>query len=1056
MFVGEAPGRSEVAKGEPFYSPAGDLLNRSIMLAGIDPDDCMFVNVVWCPPRAIPDGEISPPTLDEADACLEHIYASIKYYKPKVLVTVGSVALQSFIRRNVPVTKQHGTLFKIEGAPVTVQYADWLEWREQHKNVLHLKTSLSYEDVYAPVYDPHLDPEACRWQVSIAEQDLGYTPSWSDVLVMPVIHPSYALRQQQQKWEESITLDLKALKTQLEGVEKQYNYRLINTVEDLEAYTEEVISQYQNGEFGFLGADIETSEACKGDVWRLPFLPETEIWTIQFSRWDYEGVMIMVTHKSSNFQDPHTFRILRGCLYRILTTIPIVGHNWYGFDSLVLKTKLSIEGIKLVGDTMLMDHWLNMGKGLSSGLDVVGMRYLGTSGHKRDAINWRQQHPTKTFQDMPLDMGLGYACGDTDVTRRAYLKMRKLIEAEGRWDDYFEIHHGQHNTCQLITDMVWGGMPVHKEQLDYLKEYYPRVIDECMEEIHKNPFVQTWTGRRMQAYNEEALHYNASIQPGSRKQPRPIFGLPDWLAVTDRKGKRKNYWNPGSWQQILDLWGMMEIPYHYMPDLEWSDRNKTRPKTNAHNREVILKMIAQWTRQWQHGLTDAYKEGDQAKIDSLTASIVVWARVGQVIELQGVYKDLTKTYGTYVMGIYSVMPYAPGYSHPEDSTYQNTVRDLYRPYANHPVPWSVHSSYHLNGTETGRISSSNPNGQNYPSHKTNKEADVKSVYVSRNYRKGGLVVSADYSQIEVRVAVMYAKDEGLAAAINAGKDVHTYVTSQVYAIPEEEVTKEKRTPTKRITFGMLYGQGVGALAAALGISNDEAQALTDQFFDQMPSFKGFIDGQHELVLEVGYVTTKTGRRRYIAAVHSDNEVDVAKALRQAVNTPIQGTASDMGTMAMARVWQQARPTLDCWPYNIIHDSQGFDIMATQLMDLMELMYYEMVWKSYQLWDWVNCKPEAEFDIGAGWGNLIEAKLLFDDQNVNYDHHRLDLRGDPEKIDLIFDEFNACGQTFEVESDKAHPNAEEASKGKVQRVLRIDRQKPIYWVQDKQLQVNTYA
>jgi hypothetical protein len=415
------------------------------------------------------------------------------------------------------------------------------------------------------------------------------------------------------------------------------------------------------------------------------------------------------------------------------------------------------------------------------------------------------------------------------------------------------------------------------------------------------------------------------------------------------------------------------------------------------------------------------------------------------------YKGIYKSNSSYVKGIYPLII---------DKVQPDQVWDpnkrcyhLYQPYANFPRPWTLHPSFHLAGAETGRLSSSDPNGQAFPSgEKIRREANVKDPYVSR-WEEGGIIIQPDYSQIEVRVLVMMAQESTMADAINRGEDVHKFVASLVHHCKPEEVTDDQRKKIKAITFGIIYGQSVASTAQKLGITVDEAQSVQDLLFARLPNLQVFQDRQHMEVRETGRVAIPTGRVCYIPHIRSDFQGEVNKALRNSVNAPIQGAASDLCAQAFGRTWKKLQNLkIPSYPFSVIHDSQSFDIGPGRFLDVIELQYYEMVWAPYTFFDWMTVKPLAEFSIGASWGGLVDVGFEFDEAKINFDHNRLNLSGYKRDVETVTETIKKGGQAVEVLYDAPHKKEKEAAKGKWERHIRVERKDPVCYCHDKKLVV----
>lgn len=214
-----------------------------------------------------------------------------------------------------------------------------------------------------------------------------------------------------------------------------------------------------------------------------------------------------------------------------------------------------------------------------------------------------------------------------------------------------------------------------------------------------------------------------------------------------------------------------------------------------------------------------------------------------------------------------------------------------------PIDGRIHTSYNQTVTTTGRLSSSNPNLQNIPI-RTEEGNKIRQAFVPSD-RANYLIMSADYSQIELRLLAHVSEDEHLIEAFNSGIDVHTLTASKVFEVPIEEVTKEMRYRAKAVNFGIVYGQSKYGLAKALKITPAEAENFINKYFETYPKINEYMRKMVELVEKQGYVETIFGRRRYL-----DNEINSPNAMirefakRAAINHPMQGSASDLIKLAM--------------------------------------------------------------------------------------------------------------------------------------------------------------
>ena len=268
------------------------------------------------------------------------------------------------------------------------------------------------------------------------------------------------------------------------------------------------------------------------------------------------------------------------------------------------------------------------------------------------------------------------------------------------------------------------------------------------------------------------------------------------------------------------------------------------------------------------------------------------------------------------------------------STYVDALPQLIN-----PVTKRIHTSYNQAVTATGRLSSSNPNLQNIPIRsKLGKE--IRRAFVPEN--KEWFILSADYSQIELRLMAHLSGDKRLSEAFIRGEDIHRETASQIFHISIDDVTNEMRYRAKSINFGIMYGMGVFGLAKELTISLDEAQEFIDAYFINFPDVNRYIINQIESARTKGFVSTLMGRIRHIPEINSDNQRTRKNAENMAVNTPIQGTAADLIKQAMINIYNRIRQEgLRTKMIIQIHDELVFEVPETEIRTAASLITYEM-------------------------------------------------------------------------------------------------------------------
>jgi len=278
-----------------------------------------------------------------------------------------------------------------------------------------------------------------------------------------------------------------------------------------------------------------------------------------------------------------------------------------------------------------------------------------------------------------------------------------------------------------------------------------------------------------------------------------------------------------------------------------------------------------------------------------------------------------------------------------------------------PKTGRVHTSYAQAVAVTGRLSSTNPNLQNIPI-RTERGREIRKAFIPRD--QGRVLVSADYSQIELRIVAAISGDPNMCEAFKLGKDIHTATAAKVYGINEADVTKEMRYKAKSVNFGIIYGQGAFGLAENLGISRTEAKEIIDNYKKEFPNIQLYMDQQINHAKELGYVETLMGRRRWLRDINSSNFTVRGFAERNAINSPIQGSAADMIKLAMIKIHAEMKKTN--WESKMIlqvHDELVFDAVEKELPALKELI--------------LNCMKaaltlpngvpvEAEVGVGKNW------------------------------------------------------------------------------------------
>ena len=268
------------------------------------------------------------------------------------------------------------------------------------------------------------------------------------------------------------------------------------------------------------------------------------------------------------------------------------------------------------------------------------------------------------------------------------------------------------------------------------------------------------------------------------------------------------------------------------------------------------------------------------------------------------------------------------------STYVDALPELVNSSTNR-----IHTTFNQSVAATGRLSSVNPNLQNIPI-RTPRGMKVRKAFVPKN--KEYTLLAADYSQIELRIMASLSNDEGMLKAFNEGVDIHSTTAAKVYKVPITDVDRTMRSNAKSVNFGIIYGISAFGLSQNIGISRTEAKQIIDQYFEEFPKVKVYMDAVINKAREFEYVETLMGRRRYLADINSRNAVMRAVAERNAINAPIQGSAADIVKKAMIDIQQEMQSRgMQSKMLLQVHDELVFDMHNSEQEELKSVVKNKM-------------------------------------------------------------------------------------------------------------------
>ncbi|MCF8284263.1 MAG: DNA polymerase I [Sphingobacteriales bacterium] len=288
------------------------------------------------------------------------------------------------------------------------------------------------------------------------------------------------------------------------------------------------------------------------------------------------------------------------------------------------------------------------------------------------------------------------------------------------------------------------------------------------------------------------------------------------------------------------------------------------------------------------------------------------------------------------------------------STYVDALPEMIN-----PSTGRVHTSYNQAVAATGRLSSNNPNLQNIPI-KTARGREVRKAFIAKDNEH--LILSADYSQIELRIIAEMADEKNMLEAFSNGLDIHTATAAKVYGITIEEVTSTQRRNAKAVNFGIIYGQSAFGLSQGLGIPRKEAQEIIENYFTQYPGIKKYMSDTIEFAKANGYVETLMKRRRYLRDINSANATVRGFAERNAINAPIQGSAADMIKVAMINIFNEMNArNLRSKMTMQVHDELVFEVHQSELEEMKALVIDKM-----QTAMKLNVPILVEVGVGKDW------------------------------------------------------------------------------------------
>ena len=905
LLVGEAPGKDELVAGEPFVGPAGEELDSCLREACLEEDQLRWANCVRCMPTG-PGGKARAPKPLELASCLPALWAEVERVKPTVIVALGGTAISALLGRKSSVKAARGRVM-----------------------------------------------------------DLPLPPGQDDASTYRVVgtyHPASVIHSVG-RTRPSLVADLRLAGQEAgclgPGVVTQEagDYRVVAALEDIHAVVMEATASLQASGRP-LSIDVETCGRWFDDDGRILCIGLS---------WDEgHGVVIPAQHKDSPWRDPGARDQLIDMLRPLLEGPWGATGAYFGYDAHWLSVQWDVHPTLRL-DVLDAYRVLNMGRAAKeTGLKDLGAELLGVPNWSAAVtqLTGGSMDGAKLEAMVPLETLCHYCAMDTDVALRLEGRLTPLLREAGFDAFYNSFLRG---VWALLQEAEEAGAPIDEAVLARLETEYPALIEGAEAACRACP---AW-GKYERTVLEPAALCALAVRLQKRKRLSPdeqlllagVSRLAAAIELDEREQALQRHIAVGAvtpeeaWEEAAQVQasraqlGAPPTVGEVKVDLAncarqlklWREASTLSPGSS---KQLVLflfgylgvPMVEADGSEWfptpeQIGV--AVKDGGPSSDAEHLERAKEWAEehkpaVAAVIQAILDYRAHTKCYSVFI----------------------NDFRARYM-----DSQGRVHPNYHLLGTDTGRLSCSNPGLHQLP-----QGSPVLEMFCSR--WEGGLLLQADLSQLEMRLFAALTGEPGLRAVYARGGDVHVYVASQILGIPEADVDTEGRSLCKSASFAIIYGGGPKAIVRATGCSPDRAKEVLAGFYRTFPAVDDWIQGQRRMVLQYGCVMTPTGRVRWIPeALTSRSRSVLAQAERRAINTPLQGAGSDLTFWGALGVRERYRGRSCQFLY--VHDAVYWDVYPGELAALLPVVRWCMVDYPTQLFGstWLTVPLDVGMKVG---------------------------------------------------------------------------------------------
>lgn len=979
LVVGEAPGREEDARNLPFVGPAGQLLEKLMAEAGIDPSVVRQENIVRCWPKDA-TGKSTAPNKKAVSACLPYIYRvlaqiALDQEVLPLIVALGNTALEALTGYEA-ITRNRGIIYPLAVRP------------------RHVET-------------------------------YGHLARYK---VIGTIHPSALLRSGQfgKGDADKVLQDLRVAWAEVNGQKVTYgeHYRWLDTLEAFDQYADEVLQRFRLGEIEEISLDFETTSLD-------PYGPDERIVCGSLCATPGHSVVVPLYHQDSPWMTEEvSTRHVFETLARIVAEIPIVGWG-LKFDLKWAWLKGKFDILRIAFDGLLARHW-RYGTEKKNDLDTVAATELGFLGHGREieaecraARSTRKLKSDRSCMEYTKKATMTtYAGGDVDAALQLCRKLKADLVDLGLYPHYMRMMVGG---IRPVAEMEVNGVAVSRQMTRYLSKEYPAQIEPLRLKVEGSQ----WARRAAQTLSEreKPLEFSIGSGPSLRELLFVQMGLP-YSKVSEKTQ------DPSVDKEVLT--SLLEFCEAEAPQY---DRQAEIIESILEHRRLTKLFGTYVASMDEHTKSDGYFHTTY-NIHGTTClpagELVLTGRgyfpteqvvVGDAVRSHtGVMRKVLKSFSNGVQSIVKITlengfslrcthnhPFLVQFHgdkfgvgwvnahilsigqevwvyaglHGRDDLYSakfstSKVASVFfeaQPEMTYGLEVEADHSHVTEGIvthNTGRHSSSDPSIHTLP-----KGSDIRMQFISRWARKGGVIISADAGQAEMRTSASLANDLAMIETICGGVDLHIANAAKIFQISQDFVSPKQRDVAKTAGFGVLYGISASRLSRATGISLEEAQTVISDFFTAFSGLKVWMDEVWKKARKNGLVTTPFGRLRWLPDARlGPNDWNaherLERAKRQAINFPVQSSSSDVVYLALIHIVDEFhRLGMESKVFGFIHDAIVVDCAPGEWWSVVTVMKEAMTtWTNEEHKSWLKVPMVVDFDICPGWG--FPCKLSWDE------------------------------------------------------------------------------